>query len=385
MTKAADLANLIGNIKAGGGGVNRNILINSAMNVAQRGSSSTGIGASSGYFTCDRWLFGREAGTEEARFTMTQDTASVGIDSLPFQEAGIRTALKMDVTTAESAVAAGEASYIIQRIEGVNCSNYDIKTKPITLSFYAKSDTKTGTMCASLYASSGARHHVKEYSITTDWQRFSLTFPADSGATALANDNSNELQLNFALSAGSNLQVTADQWASGFDIATSNQINFADSTDNNWYLTGVQLEVGQNPTEFEREPFDTTLVKCQRYYQLVGKDFSDTTPTTAFTHGFTSSGSAAEGMFRFERRMRTAPTFTASTDGNIDFRTNSGSGAVHLSGNAFTSATTSETSVFYSQENHAGNFGGAGQPYYLRFNGLQSSALTASNQLDAEL
>jgi hypothetical protein len=198
---------------------------------------------------------------------MTQDTASVGIDSLPFQEAGIRTALKMDVTTAESAVAAGEASYIIQRIEGFNCSNYDIKTKPITLSFYAKSDTKTGTMCASLYASSGARHHVKEYSITTNWQRFSLTFPADSGATALANDNTNELQLNFALTAGSNLQVTADQWASGFDIATSNQINFADSTDNNWYLTGVQLEVGQNPTEFEREPFERTLNKCYRYFQ----------------------------------------------------------------------------------------------------------------------
>ena len=274
MSKAADLANLIGNINAGGGGVNRNLLVNGSMNVAQRGTSSTGIGASSGYFTCDRWLFGREAGTEEARFTMTQDTASVGIDSLPFQEAGIRTALKMDVTTAESAVAAGEASYIIQRIEGFNCSNYDIKTKPITLSFYAKSDTKTGTMCASLYASSGARHHVKEYSITTDWQRFSLTFPADSGATALANDNSNELQLNFALSAGSNLQVTADQWASGFDIATSNQINFADSTDNNWYLTGVQLEVGQNPTEFEREPFERTLAKCQRYCQVVAVDFS---------------------------------------------------------------------------------------------------------------
>ena len=267
MSKAADLANLIGNINMGGGGVNRNVIINGSMNVSARATSSTGIGASSGYFTCDRWLFGREAGTEEARFTMTQDTASVGVDSLPFQEAGIRTALKMDVTTAESAVASGEASYIIQRIEGFNCSNLDIKTKPITLSFYAKSDTKTGTMCASLYASSGGRHHVKEYSITTDWQRFSLTFPADSSATALANDNTNELQVNFALTAGSDLQVTGDQWASGFDIATSNQINFADSTDNNWYLTGVQLEIGQNETEFEREPFERTLAKCQRYFE----------------------------------------------------------------------------------------------------------------------
>ena len=270
MSKAADLANLIGNINAGGGGVNKNILVNGSMNVAQRGTSSTSVGGSSGYFTCDRWLFGREAGTEQARFTMTQDTASIGIDSLPFQEAGITSALKMDVTTAESSVAAGESSSIMQRIEGFNCSHYDIKTQPITLSFYARSDGKTGIMCASLYASSSGKHHVKEYSITTSWQRFVLTFPPDSGATAIANDNSNELQLSFTLTAGSNLQVTADQWASGFDSATSNQINFADSTSNNWYLTGVQLEVGQNATTFEREPLERTLAKCKRYLQNLG-------------------------------------------------------------------------------------------------------------------
>ena len=287
MTKAADLANLIGNINAGGGGVNRNLLINGSMNVAQRGTSSTSVGGSSGYFTCDRWLFGREAGTEEARFTMTQDTASIDIDSLPFQEAGITTALKMDVTTAESSVAAGESSSIMQRIEGFKCSNYDIKTQPITLSFYAKSDTKTGTMCASLYASSSGKHHVKEYSITTSWQRFVLTFPADSGATAIANDNSNELQLSFVLTAGSNLQVTADQWASGFDSATSNQINFADSTSNNWYLTGVQLEVGQNATTFEREAFQTTFDKCLRYTRRLPA--KDSTSGTGF-NGLGSGG-----------------------------------------------------------------------------------------------
>ena len=384
MSKCADLANLIGNINSGGGGVNRNILVNGSMNVAQRGTSSASVGGSSGYFTCDRWLFGREAGTEQARFTMTQDTASIGIDSLPFQEAGITRALKMDVTTAEGSVAAGESSSIMQRIEGFNCSHYDIKTQPITLSFYAKSDGKTGTMCASLYASSSGKHHVKEYSITTSWQRFVLTFPPDSSATAIANDNSNELQLSFTLTAGSNLQVTADQWASGFDSATSNQINFADSTSNNWYLTGVQLEVGQNATTFEREPFDETLIKCQRYYQLIGRDFSDTSPTTAFAWGYTSSGSAAQGMLQFERRMRIKPTFTQSTDQNLDFKTNAGPGAVHSS-NAFTSVVTSETSAEFTQQNHAGNFGGAGQPYFLKWNGVQGTGLAASVQLDAEL
>ena len=320
MSKAAELANLIGNINAGGGGVNRNVIINGSMNVAQRGTSETGIGASTSYFTCDRWLFAREAGTEQARFTMTQDTASVGIDSLPFQEAGIRTALKMDVTTAESAVAAGEASYIVQRIEGFNCSNLDIKTKPITLSFYAKSDTKTGTMCASLYASSGGRHHVKEYSITTDWQRFSLTFPADSSATALANDNTNELQVNFALTAGSNLQVTGDQWASGFDIATSNQINFADSTDNNWYITGVQLEVGQNPTEFEREPFEGTLAKCQRYFQTV--DMVTSGGAHYLGPVMTRASNNNHMLFNCPVTMRSQPTLSVTESGTLRFTAN---------------------------------------------------------------
>ncbi len=310
MSIARNLANLIGNINAGGGGANKNILVNGSMNVAQRGTSSTGIGASSGYFTCDRWLFGREAGTEQARFTMTQDTASIGIDSLPFQEAGITSALKMDVTTAESAVAAGESSSIMQRIEGFNCSHYDIKTQPITLSFYARSDGKTGIMCASLYASSSGKHHVKEYSITTSWQRFVLTFPPDSGATAIANDNSNELQLSFTLTAGSNLQVTADQWASGFDSATSNQINFADSTSNNWYLTGVQLEVGQNATTFEREPFERTLAKCERYFQK-----------GAFARRWTSNGSNEYNFFThyYVTQMRATPTktFSGGTFSNV--------------------------------------------------------------------
>ena len=88
---------------------------------------------------------------------------------------------------------------------------------------------------------------------------------------------------------------------------------------------------------------------------------------------------------KLEPSSNSSITFTATTTSNLDFRTNTGSGAVHISGNAFTSATTSETSVYYTQQNHAGTFGGAGQPYYLRFNGVQETGLTASNQLDAEL
>ena len=77
MSKAAELANLIGNINAGGGGVNRNLIINGAMNVAQRATSSTGIGASSGYFTCDRFVIATDSSNATAgRLTMTQDSSA---------------------------------------------------------------------------------------------------------------------------------------------------------------------------------------------------------------------------------------------------------------------------------------------------------------------
>ena len=73
MSKAAELANLIGNINAGGGGVNRNLIINGAMNVAQRGTSQTGI-SNSGYYVCDRWRIASSA--TDGRATMTQDSAA---------------------------------------------------------------------------------------------------------------------------------------------------------------------------------------------------------------------------------------------------------------------------------------------------------------------
>ena len=98
MSKAADLANLIGNINAGGGGVNRNVIINGAMNVAQRGTSSTGFGggSASGYFTVDRFKLDQDSG---GVLTMTQDSSA---------PSGFANSVKLDCTTADTSVAAGE-------------------------------------------------------------------------------------------------------------------------------------------------------------------------------------------------------------------------------------------------------------------------------------
>ena len=166
-------------------------------------------------------------------------------------------------------------------------------------------------MCAALYASSGNLSHVKEYSITTSWARYVLTFAPDADGTLFANDESNELQVSFTLLAGSNLQITADAWSgtTGFKPATSNQINFADNTNNNFYLTGVQLEKGPTATPFEIEDFSSKLERCKRYYHR----HSCGSPFQRFALGQAFTTDDAAFPMRFYPEMRGVPTFGTGT------------------------------------------------------------------------
>ena len=109
MSKAAELANLIGNINAGGGGVNKNVVINGAMNVAQRATSEADIGGAGKYSTVDRFKIVPN-GTN-GRVTMSQDSSA---------PSGFANSLKLDVTTADTSVVAGEYFILSQKIEGQN-------------------------------------------------------------------------------------------------------------------------------------------------------------------------------------------------------------------------------------------------------------------------
>jgi len=262
MSKAAELANLIGNINAGGGGVNRNVVINGAMNVAQRGTSSTGVGASDGYFTCDRWHLDSGASTD-GRLTMTQDSSA---------PSGFANSLKLDCTTADTSIASGEILKIEQRIEGQNLQAFAKGTsdaKPFAVSFYVKGNASATYVCE-LFDQDNSRQCSKTFNVTTDWTRIELTFPADTTGT-FDDDNANSLSLNFWLNGGGSF-TSGTLNSSGFAAnngpdRAAGISSFFDSTDRTFFLTGVQLEVGQNPTEFEHEPFAVTLEKCYRYFQ----------------------------------------------------------------------------------------------------------------------
>jgi hypothetical protein len=191
--------------------------------------------------------------------------------------------------------------------------------KTITLSFWVKSN-KTGTYSISLYKFDGTSYsYVKNYTINTanTWEKKIIIITPTAGSTTfitssagqIANDNSHGLDINFILSVGSNhTGGTDDSWSSNLEhYATSSNVNWMDSTSNNFYITGVQLEVGPQSTPFEHEPAGFTLSKCQRYYyRLEGNKSSWMYPIrTNNANGYRRT------TIHFPTTMRTTPTATA--------------------------------------------------------------------------
>ena len=262
MSKAADLANLIGNINAGGGGANKNVIINGDFKIKQRagtGTQSTGLGASSGYHLHDRWSldFNNTAG----RLTMSHDSSA---------PSGFANSMKLACTTADTSIASDEQLRINTRIEGQNLQSFAKGTsdaKPFAVSFYVKGNASATYVCE-LYDNDNTRQVSKTFNVTTDWTRVELSFPADTSG-AFDDDNGLSFLLQIWLHAGSNFTsgTLNTTWGS---VTNANRAvgisSFFDSTDRTFFITGVQLEVGQNPTSFEHEPFDVTLKKCHRYF-----------------------------------------------------------------------------------------------------------------------
>jgi hypothetical protein len=243
----------------------RNILINGGMDLAQRGTSATGLGnGDAGYHTCDRWRFG-ESGSPSAVFTQSQST------DVPTGQ-GFSKSLKMDCTTADSSTGASSLIFIVQKIEGQNLQYLKKGTssaESTTVSFWVKSN-KTGTYIVNLYDNDNTRSINKSYTISSadTWEKKTITFAGDTSGT-LGNDNNSSLELYFNLLAGSNFTSgTLDTSWNAYNAANYavGQVNLADSTSNEWYITGVQLEAGTTASDFEFLPVDVNRERCLRYF-----------------------------------------------------------------------------------------------------------------------
>ena len=307
MSKAAELA------KAGETLTNqpsgrKNIVTNGAMQVAQRGTSSTGLGATAGYYTCDRWKFTQ---LSAGRFTMTQTADG---------PSGFANCLKLDCTTADTSIASGENLALQHKFEGQDLQQIKKGTsdaESVTVSFYVKANAAF-TFGVELYDNDNTRQITKLYNTTTGWVRHELTFPADTTG-AFDDDNALSLDLNFWLHAGSDWAggtLNTSAWASSTNANRAAGIgSFFSSTDNEFFLTGVQMEIGSQATNFEHRSFGEELALCLRYYQ---KTFEyATAPATSTETGWAWYGTdynlditstfQSQGI-RFESTMRNPPT-----------------------------------------------------------------------------
>ena len=283
-------------------GAFKNIVINGDMQIAQRSTSVASI-TGGGYYTLDRWRFGiGSLGT----FTMSQST------DVP-SGYGFASSLKLDCTTADATPSAGDIMRLSQFFEGQNLQYLKKGTGSavsLTASFWVKS-TKTGTFIVELYDVDNTRTISKSYTVNTTntWEYKTITFEGDTTG-AFGNDNASSLEINFFLGAGTTYTsgTLATTW--GAEVSANRavgQVNIADSTSNDWLITGVQLEAGTTDTDFEFLPIDVSLDRCFRYfYKWVSTD-----PFNNICMGRVTAVLTARGMYNYPKIMRSSPSLSA--------------------------------------------------------------------------
>jgi len=312
----------------------RNIIINGDMSIAQRGTSATGK-TSSGIYTVDRIQSGiSSAGT----WTQSQST------DVPSGQ-GFAKSLKMDCTTALGSLGSSNRLQISQKFEGQNLQYLKKGTssaESLTLSFWVKSN-KTGTYICEIYDTDNTRHIAKSYTISSadTWEKKTITYAGDTSG-ALDNDNAESLSVFFWLVAGSDFTsgTLATSWSSltNANRAAGQTVNLADSTANEWYMTGLQLEAGTTASDFEFLPYDVNLQRCERYYyKTYPQGTSPGTPgwDGSFIMVAHANQSYVSNTVEFPVEMRTKPTITSysgDTGTSGKWYSNSTPGDVNVTG-----------------------------------------------------
>ena len=291
----------------------RNLIINGAMQVAQRGTSFSGITNSGSKYTLDRFRVA-EGGTTDGVVTASQSTDAP-------DEFG--SSLKLEVTTAQSSVSSTHNFRIEQRLEGQNLQSLASGTssaKNFTLSFWVKSSV-TGTYAVSFYNIDSLRIIGATYTINSanTWEKKTLTFAGDTVGT-YDNDNGYSLLLTFALETGTDLKSTDNSsWINYVSTAYQygQEVDWLTNAGATFYITGVQLEVGSVATPFEHRSYGEELALCQRYCETV-HNYGDGLVTNNLILSSTYATTSATVHIWFKTPKRTSNpdlTYTQAGDG----------------------------------------------------------------------
>ena len=283
------------------------LIINGDMKIAQYSTSVTGK-TTDGYYTVSRM---KQKLNDAGTYTISQST------DVPAGK-GFTNSLKFDVTTAKGSPSAGTLGSLDYHVEAKDLQllNYGhADARAITVSFWIKSP-KTGTHILSITSEDGNRHIAKSYTVSSanTWEKHVINIPGDTGGT-INNDTGSGFQMQWIIVAGSNYTsgTLATSWA-GYTAANAyvGTVNIADSTSNDMYITGIQIEVGTFTSstipDFEFETYAESLTRCQRYF--IGD--SELVPVAQAT-----AASVIQGLPQFRTEMRAAPTVTAVATGGF--------------------------------------------------------------------
>ena len=290
---------------------NRNLIINGAMQVAQRGTSST----SNGHQTVDRYNM-NSSGHDEAP---TQAQADVVAGTTPYTS-GFRKSLKITNGNQTSGAGAADRLRILYVIEAQDIANsgwnYTDSNSKITLSFWIKSSVAQNFYFRATTSDGTSQNYPMETgSLTADtWTKITKTIPGNSNLT-FNNDNGIGLYIIFALFRGTDNTdsgVALNTWAatsSGTTLYPDNTSTWWTTNDSTWELTGLQLEVGSVATEFEHKSFDQELQSCFRYCQVFDSVDGE---YNRFAYANAASGSSFRVIFPLMREMRAKPSVAFS-------------------------------------------------------------------------
>ena len=288
----------------------RNIIINGDMSIAQRGTSTSSVTTTDGYYACDRWYSQTDTGT----WTISQST------DVPTGQ-GFVNSFKMDCTSAGSSNA--DEVMIRSKHEGQNLQYLKYGTssaESLTLSFWIKSN-KTGNYYVAMANANTTQDRVVSFGYTIDsantWEKKTITIPGDT-SQGFDNNNVENLTIYWLFSAAGaftdgGVSNTWTNYAAN-RFANSNLAGLGGSTADEVYLTGVQLEAGTTASDFEFLPVDVNLQRCQRYCfaPISGSGDSNIQFSANFANG---------SMVRipYPTTMRALPTLTYTVDsGSFD-------------------------------------------------------------------
>ncbi len=322
----------------------RNVLVNGAMRVSQRGTSASGI-TSSGYHVIDTYRF---VDSSIGTWTVSQDSES------PTQ---FSKSYKMDCTTANASPGSSSAMRLECRLEGNQLQGFHKGTadaKPLALSFWTKTN-EPGVYTVALYDHDNSRNVAANYTVSADeasgqtWVKREVVFPADTTG-AWDDDNAKSATLTFYFDVGSGFKSGTQNtsWGAASDAVTCPGMTAAlgDSTSNVFYLTGIQLETDR-VTDFEYRNYGDEIQRCLRYYYRTGEGAS-LASNSPLGLGWARTGAIAQLVADFPVPMRVAPSAIETTGTATDYDvSNVASGFSCNAVPTFDGASTTRSNIYF--------------------------------------